>query len=304
MQKNQLAKLNMSNRTKTFLDGIDPATLAAIPFLSLWFGEIKNLLIELAVQIQAFDEIIKGYQKAKKLARQALIVAALNLAAQIRAYADALDDIALFENMAFTKTLFVRATAIDFIAYTKNIADAAAINIASLAPFGVTPASLAQYIALRTTYLEAEPKPDDAKLSREASTVAVEAAIKAIVKLWVKIDRAMRGAAVTQPLLAQDYFRARIIIDPPSRTNAVHGIVTTLDGTPMPYVTLTCQSLGINRRTTKKGRFIIKSGENTQHILICNYPGYKEVRTTVTITTGLRKNIIIMMEPLENIPII
>ena len=300
MKKQQVMTIKMCNRLINFLSRIDVTILGTIPFLLIWFTDIKSRLIALGIEIQAFDNIIEGYQKAKKIARVALVQAFLDMAVQIQAYANSVDNVVLFENISFTKTLLERCNPTDFLAFTQNILDKAIANLINLADFGITQDIIDAYTQTRNIYVTAEPKPEEAKEQREAANLAVEVGLKAIMLLWKKIDIAMRGAAVTQPLLAQNYFRARKIDNPPTRTFAVIGLVTNLLGQPMPFVTLTCETLKLNRKTTKKGRFIINAGPHMQHILICNYPGYKEARRTVTITTGLRKNIVIMMEENES----
>ncbi len=180
MTDDQNARLNAYRAVETILDA-HPAPLDAVPAAQRTIQSFRDRLdaLRTAVRAQA-DYAPQGAAKDARL--DALADAAVALSQAVAAWADDTGDLALADQIAFTRSDFTHVRGQDALDRAALVHDTAGAHLASLEEHGVTRDEVEALDALIDDFASAISQPRHAVAERVANTRAIET-------LFPEIDR-------------------------------------------------------------------------------------------------------------------
>ncbi len=190
---------------------------------AVWTGSVgmTAAVAELGVNIAAVEGCverqvidIRGFAKAKSEGENQMIDLTLAVAGSVRAYAVVSENTVLMEKMNVSRASLRRHRDSIIAQHCQAIHTEANAVVASLADYGVLPATLTTQQTAIDTYVAAIVAPQNAIALRKGVTAELAALMKDTNKLLTKrLDALMEQYAVPKPAFYRDYQNARIIID-------------------------------------------------------------------------------------------
>ncbi|HMJ47165.1 MAG TPA: carboxypeptidase-like regulatory domain-containing protein [Ferruginibacter sp.] len=297
MNRTQESLNDMYDRLILFLDGITPATLLMMAHFPAYYTNFKAAVAALFHAMEAQRQDRSGYAKSKATARALLNATLFDLAIKLTAYANFIEDEVLLNKVDFSKSELENATDSEISAIGETLINTATELVAELEIYGITAESIDEDTNVLESYRAAKPKPINARKDKKIATKAIKTAIKTANKFLGKMDVVVLTIAENDPPFVQEYFEKRKADKPQSSVLAASGFVTDQAGNPMPYVLMICEELGISRKISINGRFIIKSFTEGIKQFTFIFPGFQTVTQSVTFTIGIRAEIRVTMIP-------
>lgn len=297
MINRQRSKYDMFLLLKAFLLSISPAIFLAMPNLAGWFDEFVAALTELTGYFNNQERIRLGYATYKRNMRKILEDAIADIAATLMLFATATAKPVLLQMANYKDGVLQRLSDADLIFVANLMKEQAQLYVAELVPYDITVVTIALFGDKIDTFVDAKSQPRDEIYDKKESTAAIKATILVIDELFVKMDRAVLHARRTQRLFNIQYFDRRKIVEAPRRMLAARGKVTDQDGNPIPKVDVTCDELGLKRKTTAKGGFLIKVAPPGEYQITFSRPGYQSITLSIIIADGIRTQINVAMLP-------
>jgi len=216
MTKREEAKLSMYRTVQQFCNNnltIINTNAAFVAVLALISAKLATLInSETAARKQT-----KGVAKDKGAQRLNLCLNAFDIAAIVFAYASETNNLTLQQLVNFTFTDLEKTKDELLVPTCNNIKKAASDNLAALATYGITAATLTAFQNNIDLYSGAVPKPRLAKTAKSTSTKNVKATIKEIDSLFkTRMDKLAGSFRTTAPNFLTEYKEARKIVDPSS----------------------------------------------------------------------------------------
>ena len=213
MNNSQENKMNMFYATQKCLVE-NSAVYSAVPALTSAFAEFETNIntLEAATEKQVID--ITGFAKDKAEAEDAMILMTLAVAGGVRAYAMVIGDSVLMEKMNVTESRLRKHRDSVVAQHSQAIHGEATLVVASLADYGVTPATLTAFQKAIDRFVTAIAAPRAAITARKGATAEIRELMKDTTKLLVKrLDALVAQFALTAPEFVRAYGNARIIVD-------------------------------------------------------------------------------------------
>lgn len=295
MNKRQQVKVNMRKQVKQIVNSTSPLITADIPMFMVLFAMVNTIMDNFALFLAKQEANRSGLQVNKLAIRLSLTITIEAVAAKLQSYARSINDLVIYNDMAYPKYKLDRLSSTELVAAATLIKNCANLNIANLAAYEIDVFTIEDINNLILSFDAADPLPEAGIQERQAATIALQTALDESNVHLLDMDVAVRGFKLKYPTFFLDYFRARKLVPLPTHVNVAHGLITDEHGVPMPFVHITCETLGIKRKATKKGRFIIRKGDEGIHIITYHFPGYETVHQEVTIYPGLRADILVTM---------
>lgn len=209
-QENQLSMFYATQKTLALNEAIWNTVPGMVSASAEFDTNIKS--IESCVERQVID--IRGYAKAKGEAETLMIGITLAVAGGVRAYATVIGDSVLLNKMNVSRATLLRHRDSVIAQHCQGIHTEANAVVASLAPYGVTPAVITDLQTAMDTYVTAIMAPRNAITLRKGSTAELKALIKDTNKVLTKrLDSLMASYALSQPEFYRDYHNSRMIVD-------------------------------------------------------------------------------------------
>lgn len=223
-QENQLSMFYATQKALTDNNTLWSGIPAMVDATNEYNTNIR--MIEDCVERQVID--LRGYAQAKAEAEAAMIGMTLAVAGAVRAYATTVGNSVLAGKMNVTRSGLLRHRDAVVAQHCQGIHTKANAEVANLADYGVTAATLTELQTMINTYVAAISAPRNAITGRKGSTAELRLLIKDTNKILAKrLDSLMEFFALTQPNFHRDYWNARIIVD--------HGAGSSESGsTPVP----------------------------------------------------------------------
>ena len=143
------------------------------------------------------------------------------------------------------------------------------------------------------------PVPANAKLAHKESTRQISYLLKQMMKMFVKMDGDAFIIRNSHPLFYEQYKDARKLVDPGTFMQAARGTLLDSDGNPIVRGKIQSSTLGIDRRVSEKGGFVIKHAPEGPHDITFTHPGFEPVTRRVIIAFGSRAEMNVVMERIE-----
>lgn len=277
MNARQEAKLNMFRATQKHCND-NAAIVATVPAFATTLTAFNSKVSAIISTAQQEDLVIKGITVDKAAAKKTLCQLAADVAAPIFAFASAGGDNKLKEQVNFSFSDLFKTKDDVLAPRCQNIKDAGTANLAALAPYGLTAASLT---ALQTTidsYQVKVPTPRNSaaqkktirenlkKLIAEASTVLKE-----------QMDKTVVGFKAAHPDFVATYKTNRKILDPKQSATTLNGeVLNSNDKSPIGGATIVIVELENKTSSNEKGGYEIKPIPAGIYTINISAPKYKD----------------------------
>ena len=161
-----------------------------------------------------------GVTGDKAQARNDLEAKMLEVADQVAAFAAKSNDNDLAAKVEMTKSSLDRMSDSDLVQAANRVTEAATVNLAALAPYGVTQAEVTSLDAAATKFEDMKGSTRDAIVGRKVATMSLPDAIGSVRSIFRnEIDKMMTAFKKPNPDFYNGYFAARIIVNrAPTRT--------------------------------------------------------------------------------------
>lgn len=293
-------RLNMYLVVADYLNAAPAGTIASMPEFAETFDRFNTSLqvIQAKSELQSASRL--GYRIAKTVGKEEVVYYAMHMNDCIAAYAIAIGDTVLEQQMKFTKTelLKKRDTAtLDDVQFllSKGIA-----LQSSLGPYGVSQAEIDMLTTVIGTFQTNIPIPRNNIVKNKMLTKDIEAQFVICNGLLIRMDKLVKIVKLTNNAFFTEYFFSRKIINNHGRKLAIRGLVVDAVGNPVSRVTVTIPTLGRETKTTDKGYYEFKNLPKGMQSLDFARVDYDTTNRTVGILSGKRVQLDVMMEGANN----
>lgn len=280
MTSKQEAKLNMYHAVINYCDD-NAAITATVPAFGTAFSAFENKVeaIEETAQLEA--QVITGITIDKKVLRTSLTEQASGIAAVVYAYASGISNNTLKEEVNFSKSDLAVLRDDQLTPTVRNIHIKATDNLAALATYGITAPTLDAFDDLIDDYAAAVPTPRNAAAQRKAYATALKNHFKdADSILKDQLDKLAVQFKSTNPDFYNTYKNNRIIIDGPTSSTGIKGLITN-SATGLPVTVTATISLGETEYSTTSdasGNYELTPVAAGIYLVIVTAPGFQELQ--------------------------
>ena len=299
MNNKQESHLSMGMAELAYLAANSTIT-ATLPNFATYFNPLQAEITQIQAirELQEFDKT--GITVNKGQLRVALIAGAIDVDRRVVAYATNVNNAVLLAEVGYTESDLKRSPDTVLKDRCQVIYDRANANVAALATYGVTAATLTTLLTAITNFNAAIPKPRIGIADKKQATDQLAVLFDALDANFDKIDTLVEMVKVSQPNFYNEYRNLRKIIDT-GAGSLVAQIKTThaQTGEPLANVTVTltpnngllkaASSNGhstIVKKTAAGGGANIKSAPDGTYNYTAEKPGFKVRTGTITIVNG------------------
>lgn len=224
------------------------------------FNSFKSKVAAIIATVQQEDLVTKGVTIDKSEAKKTLCQLAADIAAPIFAFASSTNDNKLKEEVDFSYSDLFKSKDDQLAPRCQNIHDAGTTNLAALAPYGITAATLTTFQTTIDNYQAKVPTPRNAAALKVTIRTNLRNLIKETDKvLKEQMDKPVVGLKTTNPNFVTTYKANRIIIDPSKSATTLKGTVTnSADNSFIVGSSVTIEGTKLNAITNDKGEYEIK----------------------------------------------
>lgn len=279
MNAEQQAKLNMYDSVENVCQE-NAATVAAINAFKTALDEFKDKIDTIREVAQQKDVTTTGATADKKARKENLSRVASAVAGAIYAYAATTANNTLKQEVNFSAYALLRTKDAMLAPRCRNIHDLGAANLAALADYGVTAATLTELQTAIDAFAESVSKPRAAISARAAKTATLPQLFdEADAILTERMDTLIEMFAVTNPDFVATYHSARKILDAPTTTTQLKGTVTNqTTGAPVPDALVTLTEAAQTTQTDPNGEYLIKPLANGKYTVTVTKPGFNDFK--------------------------
>lgn len=282
MKALQEAKVNMYRAVEKHCDD-NPAIVATVPAFQTAVTQFKLNIAALLASIQQEDLATSGITIDKTEAKRSLCQLAADTAAQAFAFASSTSNNDLKQIMNFSVSELLRSKDDQLGPRCQNIQDKVNANLAALAPFGITAASLATLQTAINLYETKVPSPRNAAAQKKTIRTNIKNLLKDTDKLLKEqMDKTAVAFRSANPDFYNTYKSNRIILDPAVTTTELSGTVTNqADGSFLNAATVTIGGPGGATATTSSlGVYSKKPAPLGLYEILFSAPGFVNKNVT------------------------
>lgn len=287
MTNRQEAKLNMYNAVVSHGDD-NTAIIATVPAYQTAFNSLKTKVSALLSTSQLEAQVITGITMDKAQAKKTLAQQAADIASVVYAFASNANDNTLKEAVHFSVSDLLRMKD-ELVGPTcQNIRNAANTNLASLANYGITAATITLFDATIANYTTAVPTPRNAVSQRQAYKTSIESQIKEIDSmLKSQLDKVAVQFKSSNINFYNTYKNNRVILDPGSSTTQLIGtVISKENGAPLDSVAIADSNNKYITSTNNTGGYTLKIAVPGTYKIIFTKSGYQTREEKVQLTLG------------------
>jgi hypothetical protein len=295
MKKVYSFKRSMYYVVEEFIGSTPLDVLDLIPEFDSVFSQLV-LTMSLLPEVSEVQHVNRKGLKLKKAAcKQAMVVAASDVSARIRAYAVNTKNVVLGRELStcYSK-LSRRADGLcsDYclLVYNKGVG-----LVQELADYGVTAEVLEDLRVKREVFMLEMPKPRLGIVRRKMATAGIARLIKECDGYLAHMDVLVEMLRFSHPKFYSSYIMSRKLVTNGHRTMAVIGKVVDERDVPLQHVSVEVKDIGVRKRTGSKGGFEIKSLESKVYEVIFRKPGFEDAVALVAVTATERSKIRVVM---------
>jgi hypothetical protein len=281
MTSKQEAKLNMFRATQKHC--ADNATIVAtIPAFQAAVNSLNAIISSIVATTQQEDLVTKGITIDKAEAKKTLCQLAADVAAPIIAFAASNNNNQLMQEVNFSYTELFRSKDDQLAPRCKNIHDAALANLAALAPYGISAATVTTLQASIDNYQAAVPTPRNAA----AQKITIRTNLKNLIKeadtvLKLQMDKTIVALKTSNPDFVTTYKSNRVILDPSKTSTSLKGVIqSSADNSFIDSATILLDPTGATTTTNKLGQYEIKPVTAGTYTVIVTATKYQQIKQT------------------------
>ena len=298
MTLEQLQKMKMNLQVDKFTDKVPPEIIAAMPNFNAAYTEFKLLNLKILANLKTQQRNDTGYHADKVQIRKQLIAITLEVSSKFSAYANHINDPALYQTTRCTNRKLTLAPALFCYIDSKSIYDRAVAQRSDLESYGLTSEILTQFEILLAQFKLALPKTRVAISDKKAATLSIKRNFKQSAKLLSTMDGLVSTMLSREPEFHESYFAARKLTKPSFNPLSAKGTVKSASGTPLPFVRLSCLALDLNRIISKNGTFKLFHIPPGDYELIFELPGHHTTAVLLSVFKGAKAELNVTMHEL------
>lgn len=278
MEAKQEAKLTMCRAVEQHCDN-NSAIIGLIAAFLTAFNVFKAKIAEIMNATQLADLSLQGITADKSNRKQNLAQMATDIAGIIYAYAVAIGNLTLKQEMNITFSKLIQTRDDQLAPRCQNIHDKGIENLAQLGEYGIKDGNLSALQTAIDEYQAATPKPRTAVSQRKTHNANLRRLFKetdAILK--DQMDRLVVNFRTSNPDFVAQYFSNRQIIDPATTTTQLRGKVTNkADGTAIHNAEITIVELSKTANSNSLGNYSIKPAPIGKFTIRVHLAGFTDV---------------------------
>lgn len=300
MQKMQIDQYDMLLTVENHFEDNTTAWSANVPLAAakaLLSAKIDAIAAEVALQLinptgTTVDKInLRADLEAKGLA---LSAALSGYAASTAGKTD------LYVRVYFTANNFYKFREAELIGIITNLHREATAELANLAPFGVTAATLAALQSANNAFGAIMKNPNAAIAKRKSATDRIAILLpEAISILETRLDNLIVALNGSQPQFTAIYNTVRVLNK--TGTNPLSLTVSTVEALTNQAVSnaqLEIVGEGITRVSSERGYNTVQNLVSGPHQLSVTHPNYETQTVSFTIVSGETTELIVVLQPL------
>ncbi|MEI7596839.1 MAG: carboxypeptidase-like regulatory domain-containing protein [Bacteroidota bacterium] len=297
MTTEQENKFSMQLTTRDFLT-TNATITATLPNYAGIFTAIQTGITQIQSirEQQEFDKT--GIAANKAQLKTSLIATAIDVARKTKAYATLTNNVVLLKEVDYTESDLKKSADTILKDICQVIYSRANANLAALATYGVSAATLTSLLNLLNSYSTWIPKPKLGIADKKIATEQLASLIKTLDDNFNKIDALVEIIRSTQPAFYSQYKNVRRIIASGSGSLSAKGKITDMaSGDGLKGATITFMANADNKKTkasllpiVKKsanmGGFNIKTLAEGSYNVTISKAGYKDAVVTVYVNNS------------------
>ena len=252
MTSRQEAKLNMYNAVVSYC-GANSAIIASIPAFQSAFNDFQDIFESILETAQLESQNITGVAMDKTQLRTSVAEKTANVAAAVFAYAVSTNNNTLKERVNYSLTELLRLKDELLSPTCADISQAANDNIANLAPYNITAATLTDLNTTNGQYSLSVSAPRNAVSQRATYKTTIKNLFKEGDDILKKqMDKIALQFKTTNLEFYTTYLNNRVILDAGTSTTQAEGIITQT-GTETAISGVAVQVVGQSYSATSNG---------------------------------------------------
>lgn len=260
MTSNQEDKLSMQIVVVDLVNNTDPTIQAKMPNFESLNSEFSSNVNKLRAFKNGQTLNRTGNRMSKQQLREQMTNFGFVAAAKACAYAIAIDDEVLEMEVTYTDSGLKGLRDTDIADTCQSILEIAQANLANLADYGVTAASLQELSDSITLFNTVLPKTRAAIVTQTIFTDKIAETFEFNEKLLFKMDKLVTILKFEEETFFDEYFKSRKIVNTGHRKLALKGNITNELGLPIDNVTINIETqIPETTKSTELGNYQFKS---------------------------------------------
>ena len=288
MNSKQENRLTMCLVLLNYLDTVSSSIISQMPEFAELFNLFRRNVADLRVLKQGQRLSRKGLKVTKVNYKDVMIDVSLNMSSRVRAYALAIDDMVLLDEMDYKRYKFDKMRDSDVADDCQTIYNKAKGLLDKLGAYGVTGENLDELQMVINEYNLYLPLPRAGIISRKTITEEIKTLFFINELTLGKMDSLSLMLEHSEKLYFMEYFDSRKIVATGGRVIALRGFVTDAAGVALKRVLVSIASLDYSTYTTSRGYYSFKSLPAGVYKVVFSRDGYISFTTKLAITDTLR----------------
>lgn len=300
---------NSSYKTLDELFTTNATVLATLPATVKIIGDFRANCLEIDSLIARQGVNRSGLKNNKEILRDAAIVAGLDVAKRITAYATVEENAILLKEAKLTETELRRLADTKIAPKLTAVVTLANANAAKLAEYGVTAAVITKLSEAIQAYATAVPQPKMGIDETKQVTNKLDECIKSNDALLRKMDALVELEKAGNPVFYNSYKNLRKVVVLGKGSLALKGLIRdAVTGKGIPKVDVLIEPSGERskalmaagadlsknvKRTAPKGNFMLKTLPEGEYTFTISKPGYAPQVKTVNVIAGELCNVVV-----------
>ena len=275
MKSKQVVKLTMYHAVIPWCEA-NAAQTAILPAFATTLTGLKAKVNAIDTTAQLEAQVTTGITINKADLKKALCTSAEGLAAAVYAFATAEDDTILQQKANYTLSDFTKLKDDELPIIVQNLHGAATFEIAGLAPYGITAATLDALQELIDEYSSTVAAPRNAAALRKTYVAQLVVLFKEADEfLKTQLDKLALQFKTTAPAFYETYKNNRKLVNAPTSATQVKGIITdSLTGLPIYLILITAQNHDYSTTSELDGSYSLKIPVPGVYTLLFTSEGY------------------------------
>lgn len=290
-------RLSMYRTVIAVCDKVAPS-LQAVPALWTNYQLFKATVAEYDDMVKKQIRNLEGLTADKINAREKLIAKIMTISGMIKSYADESSDSDLYATVHFSPSTMRKMRENNLYQSALIVRELTENNFAGLAPYGLTLATLNEFMTIIDDFALKMEEPEEARKMRVAYTAAIKDMDKRLRDLLSRrIDTSIRTIGESDPLLLQKYTSARNVYNYGIRHKKgaitafipaiLSGKVNDTAGIPVPDALVSVEGTNISVFTDDDGEYLIDTITPGTCNIIVTAENYIEAReNNLTFASG------------------
>ena len=279
---------------------------------------LKNSDEDIMVQMPHFDEVLQNFETmteklgqlyrtqtlsrtgtriTKLRLRSEMTVLALTTASRLEAYAIAIEDNVLQQEVTVKEYLLKKSRENALACTCQFIHNKAQELLPQLAAYGITTQTLADFNESIQDYAILIPKTRAGIVTRSMSTNQIKQLFTDFDHILLRMDKLVTMLRFSNPNFYETYFSNRKIITRGTRKQALRGTVKDQDGNPLDRVEVTINTTpNITTKTGNKGHYHFNHLPSGVYPITVTRLGYQPETIFLAITSGVAQQLNIQLK--------